>query len=503
MAEDLRPTAVSTDAAGVARPSDPSPVTRHLLHLVRMAGEQPSRLAADYAGHLRGLGAADAVAADLRALAGLAADRHPAGWALARALLATAPAGHRLLAGVRWFRSTRRLREGAAGDPPATWRERCDRLGSGARGAELALALRGRCDALLAQLVRGSALSAADRADLAALLTLEADARDERVRDLATRLVDRGIDEARRRLEQVARLDTQLQDLRDLIDRLAADGGRQDVVASHNRFVRALGESGRALVEQALDKTPGLDRLALLWRGLAAPVPALPDPESAWSRLAALAASPAAALALPADPDPLGLAALVVARGEGARVRLPLSPRAVAELTGDERPVLPDGVTVEGEDLVIVCDDAFRARPPRPRPAAPQEQEEEVKDEGASALKHLVLTNLQSTSVTIAFLRDPKVYAIPGLVEEVVNRVRNPQIIEIIAHTRTLHGGFANRGVPMALLKSPVNVSPKVLRKFIHVKYISKLELKRLANDRTGIRREVGKAIEQYLASLA
>ncbi len=114
MAADLQHPVVSPDtpAAGPMRPSDPGPSTRHLLHLVQTAGEQPSRLAADYAAHLRSLGTAGAVAGDLQALAGLAADRHPAGRALVRALLATAPAGHRLLASVRWFRSTRRLRDG-------------------------------------------------------------------------------------------------------------------------------------------------------------------------------------------------------------------------------------------------------------------------------------------------------------------------------------------------------------------------------------------------------
>ncbi|MBE0567686.1 MAG: hypothetical protein IH621_17160, partial [Krumholzibacteria bacterium] len=174
-------------------------------------------------------------------------------------------------------------------------------------------------------------------------------------------------------------------------------------------------------------------------------------------------------------------------------------------LAGPDGPALPEGIVVADGELMVTCDDAFRARAPRPRTAAAAAaaEPEKDKDQGASALKRMVLTNLQSISVTIAFLRDPKVVAVPGLVEEVVNRTRNPQIIEIIATQRPLHGGFANRGVPLALLKSPVNVSTKLLRKFIHVKYISKMDLRRLANDRTGIRREVGKEIENYLSSLA
>ncbi len=108
-----------------------------------------------------------------------------------------------------------------------------------------------------------------------------------------------------------------------------------------------------------------------------------------------------------------------------------------------------------------------------------------------------------STSVLLEFLRDAKVTSIPGLVEEVVNRTRNPQILETVITDRRLHTGFANKGVPLACLRSPVNVSIKSLRKFIHVKYISKVDLKRMANDRTGVRKDVGREIERYLKSLA
>lgn len=131
------------------------------------------------------------------------------------------------------------------------------------------------------------------------------------------------------------------------------------------------------------------------------------------------------------------------------------------------------------------------------------DDDNEVVDLGASALKHLVLTNIQSVSVLLGFLRNPKVTSIPGLVEDVVNRTRNPQIIATIANDRTLHTGFANKGVAVACLRSPVNVSVKTLRKFCHVKYVSKVELKRMAADRTGIRKEIAREITKYLDALA
>ena len=99
-------------------------------------------------------------------------------------------------------------------------------------------------------------------------------------------------------------------------------------------------------------------------------------------------------------------------------------------------------------------------------------------------LRKLVLDNIMSTAVLLEFLRDPKVTSIPGLVAEVVNRTRNPQVIEVVVANRALHTGFANKTVPLACLRSPVNVPVKTLRKFIHVKFVSKVDLKRLANDR-------------------
>lgn len=117
-------------------------------------------------------------------------------------------------------------------------------------------------------------------------------------------------------------------------------------------------------------------------------------------------------------------------------------------------------------------------------------------------LRKLVLDNIMSTAVLLEFLRDPKVTSIPGLVAEVVNRTRNPQVIEVVVANRALHTGFANKTVPLACLRSPVNVPVKTLRKFIHVKFVSKVDLKRLANDRTGVRRELGAEIVKYLDSL-
>jgi hypothetical protein len=131
-----------------------------------------------------------------------------------------------------------------------------------------------------------------------------------------------------------------------------------------------------------------------------------------------------------------------------------------------------------------------------------KEEDNKVSDDSSAAVSHLVMQNIQSMSVLLGFLHNPKITAIPGLVAKVAGRTRTPRIIETIATDRSLYSGFANRDVPLACLISPCNVSVKTLVKFIHVKYISKVDLRRMVKDKTGMRREVISEIEKYLDSL-
>jgi len=209
-----------------------------------------------------------------------------------------------------------------------------------------------------------------------------------------------------------------------------------------------------------------------------------------------LAAAIEGSLAEPA-PWPDGFAGTLegVALFEGLLV-VDLDPPETAPGYPDGFPALMPGAP---DEVLTVADPAGAGTDA----AAEAEDEEDQDAKDASRLKKLVLDNIMSTSVLLEYLRDAKVTSIPGLVEEIVNRSRNPQILDTIINDRRLHSGFANKGVPLACLRSPVNISIKQLRKFMHVKYVSKIDLKRLANDRTGVRKEVGREVERYLQSLA
>lgn len=116
--------------------------------------------------------------------------------------------------------------------------------------------------------------------------------------------------------------------------------------------------------------------------------------------------------------------------------------------------------------------------------------------------KDLVLDNLANTSVLLGLLKNQKVINTPGLVAMVAERVRNQRVLDIICMTRALYSGYANKDVPLALLKSPMNIPIKSLRRFVAVRFVSKMDLKRLEVDRSSVRREVADEIRTYLRSL-
>ena len=100
-------------------------------------------------------------------------------------------------------------------------------------------------------------------------------------------------------------------------------------------------------------------------------------------------------------------------------------------------------------------------------------------------------------------LRNQKITSTPGIVRLVVERTRNMRVLDTICVARHLHSGFANRDVPLALLRSPMNIPIKVLRKFVNVRYVSKVDLRRRAKDSSSVRREVCNEVDAYIKSLA
>jgi hypothetical protein len=137
-----------------------------------------------------------------------------------------------------------------------------------------------------------------------------------------------------------------------------------------------------------------------------------------------------------------------------------------------------------------------------PQPSFAFGEAEESGRDQTRTVKDLVLSNMNNTSVLLGLLKNQKVVSTPGIVAIIAQRSRNMRVLDTICSTRDLHTGSANRDVPLAILRSPMNIPVKVLRRFINVRYVSKVDLRRLANDRAVVRREIVDELESYLKSL-
>jgi hypothetical protein len=124
-------------------------------------------------------------------------------------------------------------------------------------------------------------------------------------------------------------------------------------------------------------------------------------------------------------------------------------------------------------------------------------------DEGLIDMKSVIAQNMTRDSVLEALLNNPKVQQADGLVAFVAENSRSVAILSKIAKTRALHSGYANREVPLALLRSPCNIPVSLLRPFINVRNVPILELRNIVRAKAGLRREVKMEVEQYLQSRA
>jgi len=114
--------------------------------------------------------------------------------------------------------------------------------------------------------------------------------------------------------------------------------------------------------------------------------------------------------------------------------------------------------------------------------------------------KGLVLSNITRETLLVSLLNNPKVVRVPGLVEAIVVNCRSSQVLSFIAMKRELHTGHQNKGVPAALLRGRIKVPMTLLRRFIHLRFVSRLDLKDIAM--RAPRPEIVKEVTDYLASI-
>ena len=126
-----------------------------------------------------------------------------------------------------------------------------------------------------------------------------------------------------------------------------------------------------------------------------------------------------------------------------------------------------------------------------------------IHTEKAVSYRTLVMTYMDNDQFIFELLNNPRVLAQPGIVPLIALRSRSIRILTVISTRRDLHTGFASKEVPMNLLQNPTRIPLASIRKFLHVRYIDKATLARLAGKGSQIREEVRREIQHYLSSLS
>jgi len=199
-------------------------------------------------------------------------------------------------------------------------------------------------------------------------------------------------------------------------------------------------------------------------------------------------------LRCPVDPAHALLLALQARRDAGLALELSAAERRATKALWDAL-----GVETQSGEFCVRFDAARHER------LLADDLVPELEAPGKQApvdVRRLVLSNIANEHVICGLLQSPKVSSLPGLVEQIVIRTRSLKVLLEVANRRELHGGAANRNVPRVLLWHPAGVPVSALRKFVHVRYIDRLELASMASRGSRARPEIRQMAAQYLASI-
>ncbi len=117
----------------------------------------------------------------------------------------------------------------------------------------------------------------------------------------------------------------------------------------------------------------------------------------------------------------------------------------------------------------------------------------------APDLRSLLFENMHRENIILKLLDHPKVHLTPGLIEAVVEAIQLESVHTKIASQQELHTGPINGLVPIALLKSKVNISAEILRNLIHPQFISFTNMKSIYRTRDLLRPQVVEGLGAFL----
>ncbi len=386
----------------------------------------------------------------------------------------------------------------AVRDP--TWRNLVDAArASGARvgvnpreihAPEAARTLRTRARELLDQLVHGR-LQAAELAWFTEIAELEMRATALRLGDLAERVGACDGRRISRLLPVLSKHEERIRDTRALLVKLPAP---QELVRRAPVLLARLEDKGydaivRELARRPDGAEPGRAMILAAWR---APLGAELAFFGGVTRI--LADRLRGRAGKPMDPARAVLLTLQAFRPQGLAVELGVAELRSTQALWDALGMRPTAGSFTAQydagrhDRFLPDDGTPELSTPGSRP---------VPD-----LRRLVLSNIQNEHVICGLLQTPRVASLPGLVEQIVIRTRSLKVLLDVANRRELHTGAANRNVPRALLWHPSGVPVSALRKFIHVRFVDRIELASIATRGSRARPEIRQMAAAYLNTL-
>ncbi|HET9234014.1 MAG TPA: hypothetical protein VFP10_07750, partial [Candidatus Eisenbacteria bacterium] len=118
------------------------------------------------------------------------------------------------------------------------------------------------------------------------------------------------------------------------------------------------------------------------------------------------------------------------------------------------------------------------------------------------SLKDLVRSQLRNDAFMMGILENPRANTVPGVIEIIASRSRSLRVLDKITRTPSLFSGPANKNVPAQLLLNPSRIPLTSLRRFMNVRFVSKLDLQQMTRQRGALRPEVQHEISAYLRKL-
>jgi hypothetical protein len=122
--------------------------------------------------------------------------------------------------------------------------------------------------------------------------------------------------------------------------------------------------------------------------------------------------------------------------------------------------------------------------------------------EAPTSVRELIQRMLSNDAFLVGILENTRITGMPGIVPMIAMQTRSVRVLDKILSSRNLLTGPANKEVPRLILTNPARVPMQSLKSIINVRYISRVDLDRLAKPTSDVRPEVRAEIVSYMRVL-